>query len=768
MLERLASPDQRGVETAAFKYSAFLSYSHHDSGWAKWLHAALEGTRIDKDLVGRETPVGPVPRTLRPIFRDRDDFAAGHSLTEQTLAALQAAKFLIVLCSPSAANSRYVDEEIRRFKAMGRAERVISVIVEGEPGDADRGCFPASLQFKVGPDGALTEEREEPIAADARPHGDGKEIACAKVVAGLLGVALDDIVQRAERARRRHARLRNSVIALLAALTLASSLGLAWARYELGRNEELLDRTLKRATGFVHSAVELSEQFHVPHTVSLGLLHQAEGLFQDMSELGRETPQLQHRKAVMLIEFARNYAILGDTQAREARASEAQRLLTALVAARPNDLSWQSDLAAADTELGNAFVSEGRLPDAITRYRAALAVRQHLADADLKNAAWQHDLATAYRKIGIVQATQSRVAEALDSYRTAVAILERLAATQPTDVAVKFDIAWDHYRIGDALRQRSKSAEAFVEFQVSLQLRQELVAIDPSNGKWQRALSWSHSRIGDVLLEQHKFAEALESYRIAFAIRDRLVATDRNNVVWQRDLMLAHSRIGDELQGQRSLAVALDNYQAAVAIAERLVGVDRSNATLQGDLANQRGKLGNIHIAQSDPAAALDDYRFSLALAERIAAADRTNAVRQCMVTTFHVRVGNVFLRLGESAHALDSYRTGMAIIQVVAGADEGNSALQGQLAFAEKKVGDALRALGKVAEAAESYRASAAILERLVAADGDDVFWQSEHTRVARKLERALDRGASDGQRRPAFRYRAFPCGVSATAFEP
>src|SRR5580704_6489916 len=113
---------------AALKYRAFLSYSHRDTAWAKLLHRALEGYRIDKDLVGRETAHGPVPKTLRPIFRDREDFSAGHSLTEQTLAALEASQFLIVICSRRAAQSQYVNEEIRRFKALGRAARVIPVI----------------------------------------------------------------------------------------------------------------------------------------------------------------------------------------------------------------------------------------------------------------------------------------------------------------------------------------------------------------------------------------------------------------------------------------------------------------------------------------------------------------------------------------------------------------------------------------------------------------------------------------------------------------
>jgi hypothetical protein len=214
------------TEMPTLKYRAFLSYSHRDTAWAKWLHRALEAYRIDKDLVGRETAHGLVPKTLRPIFRDRDDFPAGHSLTEQTLAALEASQFLIVLCSPDAAQSQYVNEEIRCFKALGRPARVINVIVAGEPGDPERECFPPAVRFKVGADGAITEERENPIAADARPQGDGKEAAKQKVVAGLLGVGLGEITRRAERARKRRNRIRTS--AAVAAMLIVAGAAMGW------------------------------------------------------------------------------------------------------------------------------------------------------------------------------------------------------------------------------------------------------------------------------------------------------------------------------------------------------------------------------------------------------------------------------------------------------------------------------------------------------------------------------------------------------------
>ena len=49
-----------------FRYRAFISYSHADEVWAKWLHKSLETYRVPKHLVGRETEFGPVPERIRP------------------------------------------------------------------------------------------------------------------------------------------------------------------------------------------------------------------------------------------------------------------------------------------------------------------------------------------------------------------------------------------------------------------------------------------------------------------------------------------------------------------------------------------------------------------------------------------------------------------------------------------------------------------------------------------------------------------------------
>ena len=56
------------TEPTVFKYRAFLSYSHADTKRAKWLHGRLESFPIDKELIGRETSTGPIPKSLQADF----------------------------------------------------------------------------------------------------------------------------------------------------------------------------------------------------------------------------------------------------------------------------------------------------------------------------------------------------------------------------------------------------------------------------------------------------------------------------------------------------------------------------------------------------------------------------------------------------------------------------------------------------------------------------------------------------------------------------
>ncbi len=194
-------------------YWAFISYSSKDQVWARWLHRAIETYGFPIDLIEHHhTPTGhPAPKRFHPVFRDRDELPASADLGAVIKKALSDSRYLIVICSPNAAQSQWVNKEIETFLTLGRRPHILAIIVDGEPNAGDsRECFPPALR------------EFEPIAADARPQGDGKTNAKLKLLAGMLGVNFDSLKRRDALRRRRWlvriAAVTGSLIAMAATL----------------------------------------------------------------------------------------------------------------------------------------------------------------------------------------------------------------------------------------------------------------------------------------------------------------------------------------------------------------------------------------------------------------------------------------------------------------------------------------------------------------------------------------------------------------------
>ena len=244
--------------TETFKYRAFISYSHADRAWGDWLHRALESYRIPKRLTGVQGREGPVPAKLFPIFRDREELASSPNLSDQIRQALEQSAYLVIICSPNSARSRWVNEEILAFKRLGREHRILALIAEGEANAADpsRECFPQALKFKLGADGELTEIRTEPVAADAREQGDGRDNAKLKLIAGLLGIEFDALKQRELEVARRRTRVAYGIAAAMLLLAVVAG-GAGWLAYVNERKaERQLDEALAQRSRFLVTKAE--------------------------------------------------------------------------------------------------------------------------------------------------------------------------------------------------------------------------------------------------------------------------------------------------------------------------------------------------------------------------------------------------------------------------------------------------------------------------------------------------------------------------------
>ena len=215
-----------------FKYWAFISYSHADDKWADWLHKGLETYKVPKHLVGKPSREGMVPSRPYPVFRDRDELPGSANLGDNLEAALRLSRYLIVVCSPNSVASKWVDKEIRMFKSWGREDRVLCLIVDGEPNASARPelglkeCLPEAVRFWVDQTGKITEIPTEPIAADARKGKDGKKNALLKLLAGILGVNFDDLKQRDFERKERQRKM--ALAGVITLLTVFSGLGIAF------------------------------------------------------------------------------------------------------------------------------------------------------------------------------------------------------------------------------------------------------------------------------------------------------------------------------------------------------------------------------------------------------------------------------------------------------------------------------------------------------------------------------------------------------------
>ena len=127
------------------EYYAFISYSHKDEEWAKWLQHEFEHYHLPTTLNG----LTDLPDKFRPIFRDIDELSGGE-LKPQISYALRASAYLVIICSPNSAKSPYVDGEILEFIEIGEKNGINNIgnifpfIVDGVPHskeEQEKECF---------------------------------------------------------------------------------------------------------------------------------------------------------------------------------------------------------------------------------------------------------------------------------------------------------------------------------------------------------------------------------------------------------------------------------------------------------------------------------------------------------------------------------------------------------------------------------------------------------------------------------------------------
>ncbi len=610
-------------------YDAYISYSHKDASFARWLHRGIETYRVPQQLVSSGRPMR--------VFRDRVELPSSTDLGLAIEDALRRSDALIVVCSPASVQSRWVNEEIRRFKMLGRQDRVFAIILEGEPPD----CFPPALRQEVLADGEIIDVTAELAAADARGHADGKRNARLKLIAGMLNVGFDELYHRD--LHRKQQRMAAIVAASLGmtVLTLGLALFAIDARNDAERRRaqaeelvafmigdlrpqleslgrlDILDQIGDKSMDF-YAALESDDESDELLTtraqalrqigrvrVSQGRLADAATSFQQSHDLALQISNRNPERNDYRFEVGQSHYWKGFVQYRWSNMGAATRNFEAyrevaehLLDREPDNRAYRMELAYAHSNLGTIAVETREIEVALAHFTAAVAINEALLTSTPDEPVLILDLAGGYSWLGALAADEGKIRAAISWYRREMAIRELLTKDDGSMSQLAF-LAVSNQLLGFQLFLAGDNLEAKSRLQQSLELAEQLVQHDPENNDWRRTLHTAHYTLARVHLSEANPIAANNSIEHAARGLGELSRADPSNVRGLRDYgtaLLFRARAWLNLNEvdaavqatNRALRIAEELKTKAAASADSL-WLSGALALTEGDIASEYG-----------------------------------------------------------------------------------------------------------------------------------------------------------------------------------
>lgn len=511
------------------RYRAFLSYSHADTAWAQWLMRRLEGYRVPARFHGRLAPIGEVGARLAPVFRDRDELPTTSDLGETIRAALSDSATLVVICSRTSAKSRWVREEILSFKRLGGSARVFAFIVDGEPKaeGTDDDCFSPALRAELGADGQLSATPAEHVAADARPHGDGKEDAFLRLVAGLLGVGFDELRQREQQRRLR----RLTWIAASAGIGMAITVSLAamaWrARNDAQRRQEQAEDLLGFMLGDLRTQLQKIGRLEVLDAVGEKSLE----YFDTLDPRDLTDAALAHQ--------AKGLTQIGDNRMEEVKYPEAARAYAAayaraaaLAARHPADAGMLFERAQAEYGLGALHRKRADAAAAYTWFKRYNDSATALVAMDPHNLKWREEQASGLHNLAVLQLERGELEASREAFTSKLATLRAMVVLNPSDLELQFRVTDTESWLGSIAERRGDLRDAIQRFANKAAGLAVIMARDPKTTQWKYERANALSLESGVLAISGRRDEAGQRLAEARTMMAELIANDATNREW--------------------------------------------------------------------------------------------------------------------------------------------------------------------------------------------------------------------------------------------
>jgi tetratricopeptide (TPR) repeat protein len=687
-------------------YFAFISYSHSDKKWATWLHRKLESYKTPRQIMGKAAYGGAIPARLSPVFRDREDLPSSSNLSASVIGALKRSSNLIVICSPRSAQSRWVNEEILSFKKLNDAARIFCLIVDGEPNSPDKEleCFPKALRVQFDADGGQLPELSEPVAADVRPEGDGRQLARLKLIAGLIGVELDDLRQR--EARRRHQHLAAITAASLAGMVM--TLMLAFAAYEA--RDEARQRREQAEDLISFMLGDLRERLH-----DVGRLDILDSVANKALDYFDELPPEQL-----------------DNEALARR-------------------------AVALRQLGQVQLDRGELDAAMKLFEESLTASEALGMRDEENLVRQYELGQAHFWVGYVHWQIGDLAAAEDALQIYYAISGKLAAAEPTNEGYELELGYAFQTLASLSARRGNLDAAFNFGRQHIQISRAIFERDRSNETSRKSLAYAYSLNGTMLRKTGKLNESRELFSNYLELADEASRHDPEDTQWLEDRMIAHHFIARVSLDLGDVQQSAEHYEGASKIADLLIGIEPKNDFWQRERIKLLIAFSEEKAMKGDRIGALDALDAARSWVDERLTRDAENLAWLQIKATVELTAGRSYLEIAELGQALLAAQQALERARNLAREDAESTSIRSLLA-------KCLILAGRIHAALDSQEQAQAAWTEALEILGSDAFTSSNAALLdplvrtsiyLGKLEVALpliDRLHTSGYRHPEF----------------
>lgn len=517
--------------SSEFKFKAFISYSHADVKWAKWLHRTLEAYRTPKRLLAQTSEQDlTVPARLSPVFRDREEFASSHDLSESIRVALEESENLIVICSPKAAASKWVNQEIESFKKLGRQQRIFYLIVAGDPAatGTEQDCFPPAVHQSYDVAGNPTDNFIDPIAADVREHGDGKALARLKIIAGLLHVGLDELRQREQQRKNRRMFVISASSICASIITIGLAINATLARDEAERRQQQAEELLGFMVGDLRSSLEPIGRLDLLESVG----QQAMDYFAtvNVNELSDEELLRQSQVMTQLGEIRFDQLLYEQALSAFAQAYERS---AELYIKNPADGERLFNRSQAEYWVGFSNWRSGDIGSALnwwTQYRDSAL---ELVSIDPSNEDWLREVGWGHHNLAVLELDAGNYARAIEGFESEIQILDALLE-ESQSLEIIYDKADAFSWLGNAYLEQGQISDALANYKFNTDTLRQLTDLDERNSQWLRALAFSLQILAEVTALTGDITNALVANDEAKSLFSSLTTRDSENVNWRR------------------------------------------------------------------------------------------------------------------------------------------------------------------------------------------------------------------------------------------